>query len=77
MRSMLRLVVLLLVLANAGYFAWSQGLLAAWGFAPAATGEPQRLRQQIKPEALRILREEEVRRLASDAVPAAASSSPR
>lgn len=74
---MLRLVVLLLVLANAGYFAWSQGLLAAWGFAPAATGEPQRLRQQIKPEALRILREEEVRRLASDAAPAAASSSLR
>lgn len=60
---MLRLLVLLLVLANAGYFAWSQGLLGAWGFAPAATGEPQRLRQQIKPEALRILRENEVRRL--------------
>lgn len=74
MRSMLRLAVLLLVLANAGYFAWSQGLLAAWGFAPAATGEPQRLRQQIKPEALRILREEEVRRLASEAPPAASSS---
>ncbi|HEY0886794.1 MAG TPA: hypothetical protein VGE20_16000 [Ramlibacter sp.] len=71
---MLRLVVLLLVLANAGYFAWSQGLLAAWGFAPAATGEPQRLREQIKPEALRLLREEEARRLASDAAPAAASS---
>lgn len=60
---MLRLLVLLLVLANAGYFAWSQALLGAWGFAPAATGEPQRLRQQIKPEALRILRESEVRRL--------------
>lgn len=60
---MLRLVVLLLVLANAGYFAWSQGLLAAWGFAPVATGEPQRLRQQIKPEALRILRGNELRRL--------------
>lgn len=72
---MLRLVVLLLVLANGGYFAWSQGLLAAWGFAPAATGEPQRLRQQIKPEALRILPEGEARRLA--AAPAAASSSSR
>lgn len=54
---MLRLLVLLLVLANAGYFAWSQGLLGAWGFEPAATGEPQRLRQQINPEALRILRD--------------------
>lgn len=71
MRSMLRLVVLLLVLANAGYFAWSQGLLAAWGLAPAVTGEPQRLRQQIKPEALRILRDNEVRR--SDLQPLAQS----
>lgn len=59
---MLRLVVLLLVLANAGYFAWSQGLLGAWGFAPAPTGEPQRLQQQIKPGALRLLREDEARR---------------
>lgn len=52
---MLRLIVLALVLANAGYYAWSQGLLAAWGLAPAAQAEPQRMTQQIKPEALRIL----------------------
>ena len=62
-RPMLRVLVLLLLLANAGYFAWSQGLLAAWGFAPEATGEPQRLRQQIKPEALRLLQGNELRRL--------------
>jgi len=76
-QPMLRLLVLLLVLANAGYFAWSQGLLAAWGFAPAASGEPQRLRQQIKPEALRILGEDEVRRLPPELAPAAASASLR
>ncbi len=70
---MLRVLVLLLVLANAGYFAWSQGLLAAWGSGPVAAGEPQRLRQQIRPEALRILGEDEARRLASEAAPAAAS----
>ena len=29
---MLRLTVLLLLLANAAYFAWSQGLLRAWGW---------------------------------------------
>lgn len=52
---MLRLLVLLLVLANSGYYAWSQGLLADYGFAPATQTEPQRMAQQIKPEALLIL----------------------
>lgn len=52
---MLRLAVLLLLLANAGYFAWSQGLLAPWGIAPAQQAEPQRLAQQIKPQAVRIV----------------------
>ena len=55
---MLRLTVLLLLLANAAYFAWSQGLLAPWGIAPAQQSEPQRLEQQIKPQAVRILRDE-------------------
>lgn len=57
---MLRLTVLALVLANAGYYAYSQGLLAAYGFAPAAQSEPQRLIQQIKPETLRILNPQEI-----------------
>ena len=52
---MLRLIVLALVLANAGYYAYSQGLLAAYGFAPATQTEPQRVEQQIKPDMLRIL----------------------
>lgn len=52
---MLRLLVLLLVLANAGYFAWSQGLLTEYGYAPVEQTEPQRLNQQIRPEALRLL----------------------
>ncbi len=56
---MLRLLVLALILANAGYYAWSQGLLAAYGFAPATQAEPQRMTQQIKPEALRILNPQE------------------
>lgn len=62
---MLRLLALLLVLANAGYFAWSQGLLRDYGFAPAQQAEPQRLQQQIRPEDLHILSADEVRRLES------------
>lgn len=56
---MLRLVVLALILANAGYYAYSHGLLAAYGFAPVAQAEPQRLTQQIKPGMLRILNPQE------------------
>ena len=52
---MLRLTVLALVLANAGYYAYSQGLLAAYGFAPATQTEPQRMAQQIRPDMLQIL----------------------
>lgn len=52
---MLRVVALLLILLNAGYFAWSQGLLRAYGWAPAEQHEPERLAQQVRPEALRIL----------------------
>ena len=51
---MLRLLVLLLVLANAGYFAWTRGALAALGFAPITQSEPQRIGQQIRPGALRL-----------------------
>jgi cytochrome c553 len=52
---MLRLVIWLLVLANAGYFAWTQGYLAPLGLAPVEQREPERLQAQLKPEALRLL----------------------
>jgi len=67
---MLRLLVLLLVLANAGYYAFSQGLLAAFGLAPATQNEPQRMAQQIKPEALRILNPQETTQLERATLPA-------
>lgn len=59
---MLRLLVLLLLLLNAAYFAWSHGMLRNYGWAPAEQSEPQRLQQQIRPEAIHILTTEEVRR---------------
>lgn len=52
---MLRLVIWLLLLANALYFAWTQGYLGALGLAPTEQAEPQRLQGQIKPESLRLL----------------------
>ena len=58
---MLRLIVLLLLLANGAFYAWSGGLLAAWGVAPVTQSEPQRLTQQIRPEALRLLSVEEAK----------------
>ena len=60
---MLRLIVLLLLLANGAYFAWAQGLLADWGVAPVQQAEPQRLAQQIRPEALKILPLDEAKKV--------------
>ncbi len=52
---MLRAAVLILLLANAGYYAWTQGLLRSWGLAPQEQSEPERLANQLNPEALRVL----------------------
>ncbi len=68
---MLRAAVLVLLLANAGYYAWAQGLLRDWGIAPAEQSEPQRLEQQIHPENLRIGRP-----VSGDAASAPASPPP-
>jgi hypothetical protein len=70
---MLRLTVLLLVLANVGYYAWSHGLLAAYGFAPTSQSEPQRLTQQIEPDAMRILSPTEARQFENALQPASAA----
>ncbi len=52
---MLRTLVLLLLLLNGAYFAWSQGWLRFYGLSPAQQSEPQRLQQQIRPEALQLI----------------------
>lgn len=56
----MRTVFLLLLAANLAFLGWSQGWLKAWGWAPQDPAEPQRLAQQVKPEALRLLRPSEV-----------------
>lgn len=60
---MLRLFVLVLLLANAGFYAWSQGLLLAWGLGPSQQSEPQRLQQQVRPEAVQLIPSDELRRV--------------
>lgn len=53
---MLRLLVLLLVLANAGFYAWTQGWLdSVVGVRAQAEREPERLARQVRPETVRIL----------------------
>lgn len=68
---MLRLITLLLVLANAGYYAWTQGWLAPVGLAPAQQRETTRVAAQVRPQALRILTPDEARRAEAAAASAA------
>ncbi|QHI98942.1 SPOR domain-containing protein [Xylophilus rhododendri] len=73
---MLRLVALLLVLANGIYYAWSQNALRAWGLERPTQAEPQRVRQQIRPEALKLVSAEEARSIAAAAQAAPAAPAP-
>ncbi|MDP1969059.1 MAG: SPOR domain-containing protein [Burkholderiaceae bacterium] len=68
---MLRLLALLLLLANGGYYAWSHGLLREYGLGPVQQAEPQRLAQQMRPEALRLLSAEDALRAEAPASAAA------
>ena len=60
---MLRLIVLLLLLANGLYFAWSHRYLQMYGFAPQTSSEPQRVQQQIKPDAVQLLTAAELKKV--------------
>lgn len=69
---MLRLLAVLLVLANAAFLAWTQGWLGGL-LAPPATQserEPERLQRQVQPDTLRLLPAQ----AASAALAAAAAS---
>jgi hypothetical protein len=69
---MLRALVVLLVLANLGFWAWSTGALEIVGLAPARERDPARLAQQVRPDAVRVLARAE----AAAALRAASASSP-
>lgn len=51
---MLRLSLLALLLANAGYFAWSQGWMASLGWQPETQSEAFRLKQQVRPDTIQV-----------------------
>lgn len=65
---MLRLLALLLLLANGAYFAWSHDWLRLYGMGPVQQSEPQRVAQQIRPRDLLLLKD--------GATPAATASAP-
>ncbi len=51
---MLRIAILFLVLANAGYYAWSHGMLRELGMGPTVQEEPHRTQQQIAPDKMQV-----------------------
>jgi type IV secretory pathway VirB10-like protein len=76
---MLRWVIWLLVFANVGYFAWSQGHLGDLGLGPTEQREPERIKAQIRPEAQRLLngpRPDDTAPPAQEPVPAAVEAAP-
>jgi hypothetical protein len=74
-----RAAVVVLALANLGYFAWSAGALTAFDLMPAdrAADEPQRLARQIRPERLRIVTHEQEQEEARARAEARAVTPPR
>jgi hypothetical protein len=76
---MLKLLILLLLLANAAYFAWTHGALAKLGLAPTQQTEPERLQQQVQPELLLVTPSTAAPTTAAPSVtpaPAASASAP-
>ncbi len=56
----LRALLVVLLIANLGYFAWTRGGLAVLGTMPARLTEsdPRRLAQQLRPQVLKIIKDE-------------------
>lgn len=51
---MLRWIVGVVLVLNALFLAWSQHWLAPLGLQPLPTGEPERIKLQIRPDALQL-----------------------
>lgn len=69
----LRLLLVVLLLANAGCFLWARGDLVGFGLAPAGLNErePQRLARQIHPEWLQIRKDVKAAASVAPAAPTA------
>ena len=74
---MLRMLVLALALANAGYYAWTEGWLDTFiGTRANAEREPERLTRQVQPESVQILPSSAANLGAAPATAAAPSPAP-
>ena len=60
---MLRLIVVILLVANGAYLAWSQGWLHSQGFAPAPQSEPHIMARQLNPDAVKLLTPDEYKKV--------------
>ncbi|MEY2620803.1 MAG: hypothetical protein RIT26_623 [Pseudomonadota bacterium] len=45
-----------LLLANVVWAAWARDALAPWGWAPPHEQQPERFEQQLRPDALQVMR---------------------
>ena len=73
---MIRFAIVLLLLANAGYYAFSHGMLRSMGWVPENPAEPERMQQQVNPEALRIMTREEMEQAQKQVQGAAPAAEP-
>ena len=55
MRKYITALAVVLVMANLLFWAWSHGGLRMFGWGPSDPREPQRVEEQLRPEALRLL----------------------
>jgi hypothetical protein len=51
---MMRWILALLLVLNALTLAWQWDAFASWGYGPNTAREPERMSQQIRPDALKI-----------------------
>lgn len=56
----LRALLVVVLIANLGYFAWTRGGLAVFGTLPARLTESdsRRLAQQLRPQVLKIIKDD-------------------
>lgn len=73
---MLRGLVLLLLLLNAAYFAWSQGYLLTYGAGPVDGSDPHRLAQQIRPDDIHLASPEDAQQIERQPAVVTAGSAP-